>query len=407
MSIDSPLSTSEGSGLADIQSIAKAMDAVNAGDSVDAGPVDDGAFVVSAAPTAAPIDLAQPSTSVGAPPFGAAPAAAAKPAASRRERSIWAGLAVSSIVLVAAVGVLGTWVWRHRTAEPADAPARLAAAVPGGPVGTTESRPARTRPRAAGVAAGLAGGLAGREADREAPPGEEDVMVLDELDDPEEARRVRSARRAGTPKSRESEAGSEPSAGASNEADGTADPFAAAGDVGRASADPFAGTEAAGAEGEAQGAASSAQAGDGAAAPTSPPSASGGDQDDVDVDCLVNRDLPKCASFRADARRAAASSKVTPDENLPEKLSMPDVRKALAPVKAAARTCGRTHGASPGTKVRVKLSIEGATGLVVSATPLDEHATSPLGRCVAAKFGDAKFPRFRSKRMGLTFPIVL
>lgn len=403
MSIDSPLSTSEGSGLADIQSIAKAMDAVDAADSVDAAPVDDGAFVVSTAPTAPPVDLLPPSVPVGSPPFGPGPTAGATTAAGRRERSIWVGLAVSSVVLVAAVGVLGTWVWRHRAAAPADAPARLAAAVPGDRVRTSAPRPASTPRRAGGVAAGLAGGLAGAEAGRDAPLDEEDVMVLDDIDESDAEQPVRSARRSSAPKAH----GTEAVAGASDEAGGVADPFAAAGEAGPASADPFAESGAAGGEVAAQDAATAPQAEGEAAAPASPSPNAGGESDDVDVDCLVNRDLPKCASFRADARRADASSKVTSDENLPEKLSMPDVRKALAPVKAAARTCGRTHGASPGTKVRVKLSIDGATGLVVSATPLDDHSTSPLGKCVASKFGDAKFPRFRSKRMGLTFPIVL
>jgi hypothetical protein len=48
----------------------------------------------------------------------------------------------------------------------------------------------------------------------------------------------------------------------------------------------------------------------------------------------------------------------------------------------------------------VQLSIEGTTGLVLSATPQGEHADGSLGRCVARALEKTSFPRFTAPRMG-------
>jgi hypothetical protein len=100
-----------------------------------------------------------------------------------------------------------------------------------------------------------------------------------------------------------------------------------------------------------------------------------------------------------------ASPERTNDPHLPEKLGAADVRAGIAPIQAEARACGQTFGAEPGTKVNVKISIEGATGRVTSSTALPPHQGTDLGNCVAKVFAKAKFRRFRRHQMGVQAPI--
>ncbi len=386
MANETAFSSSEGSGLADIQRIAAAMGDHAPEDSVETAPVEDGAFVV--APS---LEAAAPDAPIAVAPTLPAGGLLPLPAPSRRDRRpLVAALTVSLVVLLGAVGVLGVVALRRSDTPQAAAadPAtpRLAATVP--QAGHAATAPPPGSPRG-GIAAGLAGAVAGREVQKVLDEEEDEPLLVLE-DEPETTTSPRRARQRPihVPKVQPEE---ESQSQAAEEDDD------AAGGV----ADPFAGL----APGDQEAVPTEASAADEpdprAVAPSSAPTA-----DDVDVDCLVNRDLPKCAAFRSSAKKRAAGTEHAQDD-LPEKLAMPDVRTALRPVKAAARACARQHGAAPGTKVRVKLSIEGATGLVLSAAPLGEHAESPLGRCVASKFGAAKFPRFRAKRMGLTYPIIL
>ncbi len=386
MANESAFSSSEGSGLADIQRIAAAMGDHAPEDSIETAPVEDGAFVVAPSLESAPGDAP-----IAVNPALPAGSLLAPPASPRRDRRpLVAALTVSLVVLLGAVGVLGVVALRRSDAAHAStvtpATPRLAAAVPQAGQAATATAP---RPPRDGIAAGLAGAVAGREVQKVLEEEDDEPLLVLE-DEPEAATAPRRARQRPihVPKVRPDE---EAQSQATEEDDG------AAGGV----ADPFAGL----APGDQAGTPAETAAADEPDPRAAAPAATSAD-DDVDVDCLVNRDLPKCAAFRASAKKRAADTQHVQDD-LPEKLAMPDVRTALRPVKAAARACARQHGASPGTKVRVKLSIEGATGLVLSAAPLGEHADSPLGRCVAAKFGAAKFPRFRAKRMGLTYPIIL
>lgn len=89
----------------------------------------------------------------------------------------------------------------------------------------------------------------------------------------------------------------------------------------------------------------------------------------------------------------------------PEKLTASQLKAALASTKADARRCGPEHGAAPGTRVQVKLSIEGSTGTVVKATPQGEHAGSSLGRCVARALSKTEFPEFTAARMGTLYSV--
>ncbi len=130
----------------------------------------------------------------------------------------------------------------------------------------------------------------------------------------------------------------------------------------------------------------------------------GGGADDLDVDCIL--DPSKCKTGGSSKKKKASSGGGgSTDPNAPTQLSTSDVRSGIAPVKGSAKACGSKHGAAPGTKVQVKLSIEGATGRVKSAKAIAPHAGTPLGNCVAAALKKAKFRTFKKSVMGVIVPI--
>lgn len=121
------------------------------------------------------------------------------------------------------------------------------------------------------------------------------------------------------------------------------------------------------------------------------------------TECLLDPNKPGCEEFR---KRQEAKLKDL-DAHLPNKLSQNDIRGAVNTVKSKAKACGSQHGASSGETVRVKLSIEGATGKVLSASPISPHDSSALGKCVADVLSSATFPRFKSQQQGTTYPVTM
>jgi hypothetical protein len=96
-----------------------------------------------------------------------------------------------------------------------------------------------------------------------------------------------------------------------------------------------------------------------------------------------------------------------PVASLPDTPSAEDIRSGIDPHKERARACGPAHGAVPGEKVVVKLSIEGSTGLVTSSIALGNHRGTPLGDCVADALAQAVFPRFAKASIGVQYPITM
>lgn len=124
----------------------------------------------------------------------------------------------------------------------------------------------------------------------------------------------------------------------------------------------------------------------------------------IPVECVLD---PSRCDARGSAAKTPATSTSPRPAPLPAKLSLSQLKQALATTKADARRCGPEHGVDPGITVRVKLSIEGTTGSVLSATPLDEHATGSLGRCVARALAQTQFSRFSTGRMGTIYSVRL
>jgi len=94
-------------------------------------------------------------------------------------------------------------------------------------------------------------------------------------------------------------------------------------------------------------------------------------------------------------------------EPLPETLSSSDIRAAMTPVKSQVQACGPKHGAAAGDRVKVKLSILGATGRVSKANAIGELASTSLGRCVAKAASKARFPRFKRERLAAIYPFTM
>ncbi len=131
----------------------------------------------------------------------------------------------------------------------------------------------------------------------------------------------------------------------------------------------------------------------------------GGGGGKMDVDCILNPDLAKCKKGGGGKKRSGGGGGGgASDPSAPAKLSQADVRAGITVVKPAAKACGSKHRAAPGTKVTVKLSIQGATGRVVSAKATGEHAGKPLGNCVAQAAKKATFKKVKKPQTGVQIP---
>lgn len=128
-------------------------------------------------------------------------------------------------------------------------------------------------------------------------------------------------------------------------------------------------------------------------------------RDDVPIECVLDPNLAKCGGSKTTARPTDAPRKDT--AALPLSLGQTDIRSGVNPLKDTAKACGTKHGAKPGEKVRVKLSIVGATGKVSSAAAQAPHAGTSLGNCVAATLKKASFSRFQKQVIGVVYTITM
>ncbi|HWB73961.1 MAG TPA: hypothetical protein VG755_03375 [Nannocystaceae bacterium] len=126
---------------------------------------------------------------------------------------------------------------------------------------------------------------------------------------------------------------------------------------------------------------------------------------DVPLECVLDPSLPKCGGKTKAPPPVEPKTKVDP--NLPETLGNADIRNGIAAVKSSAKMCGDKFGGTAGEKVRVKLSIVGATGAVSSTAAEDPHRGTALGNCVAAALKKATFPHFRKSVIGVEYTITL
>ena len=126
----------------------------------------------------------------------------------------------------------------------------------------------------------------------------------------------------------------------------------------------------------------------------------------ISVECVI--DPSKCDTKgkpkpRVDEPREEPVSA----KGLPPAPTSLQIRDAMAPVKPQAKACAARHGGGPGEKVRIKLSVSGSTGKVTSAQALDDHAGTPLGKCVADALSKAELPKFGKPQAGVVYAVTL
>lgn len=127
----------------------------------------------------------------------------------------------------------------------------------------------------------------------------------------------------------------------------------------------------------------------------------------ISVECVI--DPSKCDAGGKPKPRTTDASDGAPTDSklLPPAPTSSQIRDAMAPVKPQAKACGPKHGGKAGEKVRIKLSVAGSTGKVTSAQALDDHAGTPLGKCVADALSKAELPKFGKPTAGVMYAVTL
>ncbi len=125
---------------------------------------------------------------------------------------------------------------------------------------------------------------------------------------------------------------------------------------------------------------------------------------DVPVECVI--DPASCAVGDAKAPKGPPPPPKAADDR-PLTLGQSEIRAGIAPLKPTAKACATRHGGTPGETVRVKLSIAGPTGAVISTQAEAPHQGTPLGNCVAATLKKATFATFKKPVIGLVYAITM
>ncbi len=76
----------------------------------------------------------------------------------------------------------------------------------------------------------------------------------------------------------------------------------------------------------------------------------------------------------------------------PERLDPQMIDAGLDTVRDAIARCGARTGQPKGSRVQLRLRVDGPTGQVLAARALGAQASAPLGRCAVQGVADARFP---------------
>jgi predicted Zn finger-like uncharacterized protein len=117
------------------------------------------------------------------------------------------------------------------------------------------------------------------------------------------------------------------------------------------------------------------------------------EKEDIGVDCLLN---PETCKKGSSGSGGSGSSKPPAESGLPEKLTADQIKAGTASAKSSAESKCKAQSKG-GEKITVKISIEGSSGKVLSASADD---SGPLGTCVAGEYKNATFPKFTAPQQG-------
>jgi TonB family protein len=132
----------------------------------------------------------------------------------------------------------------------------------------------------------------------------------------------------------------------------------------------------------------SARPGDSVKKPEDTPARPPRDKPIDDLDKLFA--VPKAKSDR--------STKVSPQLNVPQRLTRPQVKVGMQAVAAKVQRCGQGKGGTVNLKVTIAPS-----GRVTKAMVAGHHAGTPAGTCAARAVRRAKFPQTKNK-LTVTYP---
>lgn len=111
------------------------------------------------------------------------------------------------------------------------------------------------------------------------------------------------------------------------------------------------------------------------------------------VECIL--DPSKCKKGGS----TGTTTKPPPDASMPEKLELADIKAGVAGPKSSAESSCKSK-AKGGEKVKIKLSINGPAGTVISSSAEDDGGNPALGSCVAAELKKATFKKVQKEQIG-------
>lgn len=117
------------------------------------------------------------------------------------------------------------------------------------------------------------------------------------------------------------------------------------------------------------------------------------------VYCGRDRELPPhmdCSGLPPSHPACSSGWKEPPPDPqrvlFPERLDRRMIDEGLDTVRAAIAGCGARTGQPAGTRVQLRLRVDGPSGQVVAALALGAEASTPLGHCAVQEVVNARFP---------------
>lgn len=83
------------------------------------------------------------------------------------------------------------------------------------------------------------------------------------------------------------------------------------------------------------------------------------------------------------------------------------IKSVMGRVRAPAKRCGAQHRVRRGTKLALKLTIDGSTGLVREVARIWPEALDAAADCVLPMLGQLQFPGFTAESMSFTYKVIL
>ena len=111
------------------------------------------------------------------------------------------------------------------------------------------------------------------------------------------------------------------------------------------------------------------------------------------------RGSPRCRVALAAAWEDATATTIGATKEWSNKLELADIKAGVAGPKASAESNCKKH-AKGGEKVKIKLSISGPAGTVLSSSAEDDAGNAALGSCVAAELKKATFKKVQKEQIG-------